>query len=141
MYFNYLIISIFVIFLTSCSNDDLKKFEIKEKNLDMQVLEAYEVGKKSLEEGDVLFAAKKFNEAEMLFPQSDWAPKAALMAAYSYYSQNYFGDTIAELERFIRVYPLNQNLDYAYYLLAVSYYGQIVDETKDLNSIINAKKN
>ena len=141
MYFNYFIISIFVIFLTSCSNDVVKKSVLKEKNLDMQVLEAYEQGKQSLEEGDVLFAAKKFNEAEMLFPQSDWAPKAALMAGYSYYSQNYLGDAIAELERFIRVYPLNQNLDYAYYLLAVSYYEQIVDETKDLNSIINAKKN
>ena len=141
MYFNYFIISFFVIFLTSCSNDVVKKSVLKEKNLDMQVLEAYEEGKKSLEEGDVLFAAKKFNEAEMLFPQSDWAPKAALMAGYSYYSQNYLGDAIAELERFIRVYPLNQNIDYAYYLLAVSYYEQIVDETKDLNSIINAKKN
>ncbi len=141
MYFNYLIISIFVIFITSCSNNVLKKSELKEKSLDMQVLEAYEEGKKSLEEGDVLFAAKKFNEAEMLFPQSDWAPKAALMAGYSYYSQNYLGDAVAELERFIKVYPLNQDLDYAYYLLAVSYYEQIVDETKDLNSIINAKKN
>ena len=80
MYFNYFIISIFVIFLTSCSNDVVKKSVLKEKNLDMQVLEAYEQGKQSLEEGDVLFAAKKFNEAEMLFPQSDWAPKAALMA-------------------------------------------------------------
>tara|TARA_Y100000996_G_C22526775_1_gene644759 strand:- start:485 stop:1330 length:846 start_codon:yes stop_codon:yes gene_type:complete len=141
MYFNYLIISIFVIFLNSCSNDAVKKSVLKEKSLDMQVLEAYEQGKKSLEEGDALFAAKKFNEAEMLFPQSDWAPKAALMAGYSYYSQNYLGDAVAELERFIRVYPLNLDLDYAYYLLAVSYYEQIVDETKDLNSIINAKKN
>ena len=141
MYFNYLIISIFVIFLNSCSNDAVKKSVLKEKSLDMQVLEAYEQGKKSLEEGDALFAAKKFNEAEMLFPQSDWAPKAALMAVYSYYSQNYLGDAVAELERFIRVYPLNLDLDYAYYLLAVSYYEQIVDETKDLNSIINAKKN
>ena len=39
--------------------------------------------------GDVLYAAKKFNEAEILFPQSEWAPKAALMAAYAYYTQDY----------------------------------------------------
>ena len=57
---------------------------------------------KSLEKGDVLFAAKKFNEAEILFPQSEWAPKSALMAAYSYYIQDYYGDAIAELERFIK---------------------------------------
>ena len=95
---------------------------------------------KSLEEGDVLFAAKKFNEAEILFPQSEWAPKSALMAAYSYYSQDYYGDAIAELERFIKVYPKHKNLDYAYYLLAICYYEQIVDEKKDLQSIIKAKK-
>ena len=45
---------------------------------------------KSLNEGDAIFAAKKFNEAEILFPQSSMAPKSALMAAYSYYSQNYY---------------------------------------------------
>ena len=62
------------------------------------------------------------------------------MAAYSYYIQDYYGDAIAELERFIKVYPKNKNLDYAYYLLAICYYEQIVDEKKDLQSIINAKK-
>ena len=95
---------------------------------------------KSLKSGDVLYAAKKFNEAEILFPQSEWAPKSALMAAYSYYTQDYYGDAIAELKRFLRVYPLNKNLDYVHYLLGVSYYEQIVDEKKDLQSIINAKK-
>ena len=129
-----------VIFLfVSCTKKEIQKSIIKEKSLDMQVLEAYTEGKKSLEEGDVLFAAKKFNEAEILYPQSAWAPKAALMAAYSYYIQDYYGDAIAELQRFIRVYPQSKNLDYANYLLAKIYYEQIVDEKKDLQSIINAK--
>ena len=125
----------------SCSKDIKKKSIINEKSLDLQVLEAYEEGMKSLKGGDVLFAAKKFNEAEILFPQSDWAPKSALMAAYSYYTQDYFGDAIAELNRFIKIYPQNNNLDYAYYMLALSYFEQIVDEKKDLQSIERAKKN
>ena len=62
---------------------------------------------KSLEGRRCFFAAKKFNEAEILFPQSEWAPKSALMAAYSYYSQDYYEDAIAELERFIKVYPIS----------------------------------
>ena len=89
----------------------------------------------------MLYAAKKFNEAEILFPQSDWAPKSALMAAYSYYIQDYYGDAIEELIRFKKVYPNHKNLDYANYLLAVCYYEQIVDEKKDLESIIKAKEN
>ena len=136
----FLFIILFFILISCAKKEELKESVIKEKSLDLQVLEAYQLGMKNLESGDVIYAAKKFNEAEILFPQSEWAPKSALMAAYSYYTQDYYGDTIAELERFIRVYPLNKNLDYAYYLLGVSHYEQIVDEKKDLQSIIKAKK-
>ena len=135
----FLFIALFA-FLLSCSKEEIKESIIKEKSLDLQVLEAYQEGVKSLETGDVLYAAKKFNEAETLFPQSEWAPKSALMAAYAYYTQDYYSDVIAELERFILVYPLNKNLDYVYYLLGISYYEQIVDEKKDLQSIIKAKE-
>ncbi len=135
----FLILSISVL-LISCSKKEIKEDLIVEKSLEMQVLEAYEEGMKALNSNDVLFAAKKFNEAEILFPQSEWAPKSALMAAYSYYKQDYYGDAIAELNRFLRVYPQHKNISYAYYLLGVSYYEQIVDEKKDLQSIINAKK-
>ena len=103
------------------------------------MIETFKEGLKELERGDALFAAKKFNEAEILFPQSDYAPKAALMAAYSYYSQNYYGDAVAELERFLKIYPNHFNIDYAIYLLGLCYYEQIVDETKDLQSIDFAK--
>ncbi len=126
-------------FLTSCSKETIKESKILEKSLELQVFEAYNEGLKSLEEGDVLFAAKKFNEAEILFPQSEWAPRSALMAAYSYYIQDYYGDAEEELLRFKKVYPKHKDLDYVNYLLAICYYEQIVDETKDLQSIIQAK--
>ena len=135
----FLSLILFLIFI-SCSKNVEKDSSIKEKSLDLQVLEAYSEGKKSLEEGDVLFAAKKFNEAEVLFPQSKWAPRAALMAAYSYYTQDYYLDAIAELDRFLIVYPNYKDMDYVYYLMGLSYYEQIVDETKDLESIIKAKE-
>ncbi|MDC3341826.1 outer membrane protein assembly factor BamD [Candidatus Pelagibacter sp.] len=135
-----LISLLIIIFLfASCSKEVKREIVIKEKSLDLQVIEVYNEGLKALEGGDVLFAAKKFNEAEILYPQSDWAPNSALMAAYAYYTQDYYGDVAAEIERFIKVYPKNKNLDYAYYLLAITYYEQIVDEKKDLQSILNAK--
>ena len=137
---HFILILLFVIF-ASCSKEELNHSVIKEKSLDGQVLEAYTEGLESLRGGDVLFAAKKFNEAEMLFPQSEWAPKSALMAAYSYYSQDYLDDAIVELERFLNVYPLSKNKDYALYLLATSHYEKIVDEKKDLQSILSAKNN
>ena len=136
----FLNLILIILFCFSCSKKEIKKSVINEKSLELQVFEAYEEGVESLEKGDVLFAAKKFNEAEILFPQSDWAPKSALMAAYSYYIQDYYGDAISELIRFKKVYPKHKNLDYVNYLLAICYYEQIVDEKKDLQSILKAKE-
>jgi outer membrane protein assembly factor BamD len=134
---SYLII-IFIVCI-SCTKEVVKDSVIIEKNIESQMLEVYNEGLEALKNGDVLYAANKFNEAEILYPQSQSAPKAAIMAAYSYYSQDYYGDAIAELKRFFRVYPNHKNMDYAEYMLALSYYEQIVDETKDLKSISNAK--
>ena len=103
----FLCLIILIIPLISCSNNKINKSQIKEKDLESQVLEAYEEGLKSLKDGDVIFASKKFNEAETLFPQSKWAPKSSLMAAYSYYSQDYYEDSILELERFLEIYPFH----------------------------------
>ena len=131
----------FFIILVSCSKDKIQPSVIKEKSLELQVLEAYNLGKDALEGGDVLYAAKKFNEAETLFPQSEYAPKSALMAAYSYYAQDYYQDSIAELKRFLRVYPSHKNISYVHYLIGICYFEQIVDEKKDLQSIQSAKTN
>lgn len=134
-----LIIALFLIF-SSCSKEEKKISTISEKSIELQILESYKEGLKELDGGDALYAAKKFNEVEIMFPQSEWAPKSTLMAAYAYYSQQYYFDTIEELKIFIKKYPKHENLDYAHYLLGICYYEQIVDEKKDLNSIILAKK-
>ena len=136
---NFILILSLSIICFSCSKEIAEETIIQEKNMELQMIEAYKKGLEELERGDALYAAKKFNEAEVLFPQSDYAPKAALMAAYSYYSQNYYGDAIAELERFIKIYPNDYNISYAEYLLGLCFYEQIIDEKKDLQSIDNAK--
>ena len=136
---NILIILIFL-FLNSCSNDKKKIDIIEEEDIELQMIDSYKEGVKALEDGDVLFAAKKFNEAELVYPQSDWAPKSALMSAYSYYIQDYYGDAIFELNRFIKTYPKDLRLSYAHFLLGMCYYEQIVDEKKDLGPILKAKE-
>ncbi len=104
------------------------------------MIDSYREGLKAFNDGDALFAAQKFNEAELLYPQSDWAPRSALMAAYSYYSQDYYGDAIYELERFIKTYPYDTRVDYAHFLLAMCFYEKIVDEKKDLGPLLKAEK-
>ena len=142
MFFNKIkIISVIalLIFNLSCSKKIDKKSIIIEKSMESQILEAWNEGLKELERGEVLYAAKKFNEVEILFPQSEWAPKSTLMAAYAYYTQDYYFDTIEEIKTFLRKYPNHKDSDYADFLMGMAYYDQIVDETKDLNSILLAK--
>ena len=139
-YLKYILI-IFILVLTSCKNEKKEVSVIEETSIDLQMIQAYNEGLKNLELGDAIVAAKKFNEAEILFPQSKWAPRASLMSAYSYYSQEYFSNAIGELERFLETYPSHERVSYAYYLLGICYYDQIVDEKRDLKVIEDAKKN
>ncbi len=136
---NFLFFLLLIINLASCSKKEEKVSLIKEKNLEMQMIEAYNEGLEEFNKGDVFFAAKKFNEVELLYPQSIWAPRSTLMAAYAWYSQLYFNDAIFELERFLDKYKNHPNTDYAYYLLGICHYNQIIDEKKDLGEILKAK--
>ena len=141
MKFQNFLLSLFILFcLISCADKKEKVSIIKEDNLEMQMIEAYNEGLKEFNKGDIFFAVKKFNEVELLYPQSFWAPRSTLMAAYAYYSQLYYSDAIYELERFLDKYKNHPNTDYALYLLALCHYNQIVDEKKDLGEIIKSKK-
>ena len=135
-----LIYLIFFILIFSCSKKVDQKSNLKEKNLETQMIEVYKQGLEEFERGDVIFAGRKFSEAELLFPQSIWAPRAVLMSAYGYFSQGYYSYAINDLERFLVKYKNHPQTDYAYYLLALCHYDQIVDEKKDLKEILLAKK-
>ncbi len=137
---NYLLIILIIFGFYSCSEKEKKISVIKENNLEMQMIEVYNEGLKELNKGDIFFAAKKFNEVELLYPQSIWAPRSNLMAAYAYYTQLYYQDAILELERFLEKYQNHPNRDYAYYFIAICHYNQIVDEKKDLGEIIKSKQ-
>ena len=126
-YFVKFFLIIVFIFITSCKNDDTKISVIEEKDLDLQMIDAYKEGLKLLDENYPLEAAKKFSEAEILYPQSMWAPRSSLMSAYSYYYGSYYLDAIDELKRFIKIYPNSERINFAYYLLAMSHYEQITD--------------
>ena len=126
-------------FLNSCAKEEKEISVIKENKQDLELVVTYKEAYKALNEGDPYFAAKKFLEAELLYPQSRWASKSALMASYSYYMQNYYAEAISNLERYLKTYPTDANLDYAHYLIGMCYYETIEDEKRDSEPIIKAK--
>ncbi len=135
----FLIFFIASFFLTNCSKKEQVSM-IVEEDVELQMIRAFREGYDEFKAGDSIYAAKKFNEAELLFPQSSWAPKAALMAAYVYYAQDYYFDAEAELKRFIKTYPKNPDLNYAHFLLAMCYYEKIVNEKKDSGPLLLAQE-
>ena len=136
---NSFIIFLFILFLNACSNNNNEISSIKEVNQELEIEQNYKEAYKALEEGDPYFASKKFLEAELLFPQSLWAPRSALMASYSFYIQNYYAEALSNLERYLKTYPKDQNQVYAHYLIAMCYYESIEDEKKDLGPLLDAQ--
>ena len=135
-----LVILIIIFSINSCAKEKKEISLIKETSQELEMVEAYKQAYEALEQNDPYFAAKKFLEAELLFPQSEWAPRSALMASYSYYLQNYYSEALFNLERYIKTYPNDNNLSYAHYLIAMCYYETIEDEKRDSGPLVDAKK-
>ena len=137
---SYILILLILIFAVSCSKKEAKIQNIKKKSQELEMSIAYKEALDKLEINDTYNAAQKFLEAELLFPQSRWAPQSALMASYSYYIQNYYSEAVSNLNRFLKTYPKNENVVYAHYLIGICYYEMIEDEKRDINPILKSKE-
>jgi outer membrane protein assembly factor BamD len=76
-------------------------------------------------------AAKKFDEVERIHPYSEWARKSLIMSAYSNYESEQYTDAVTSAKRYVTLYPGTDDAAYAQYLIAESYYQQIVDVGRD----------
>jgi len=128
-----------LILLSTCGSPE-KKAGKQSLSTKEQAIEVYKEGLKAIERSDYFFASKKFSEAEILLPQSQWAAKSALMVGYCFYSINFYTEAISNLKRFTKTYPASKNLDYAHYLIAMSYYEQILNEEKDIEPLLKSKE-
>lgn len=132
---------VFLIFsFPSCSKKKEIVIEVKEFDQELEMITAYKEGMSELEKNNFNFAAKKFLEAELLYPQSEWASKSLLMAGYSYYLNDYYLEALNSLEQFLITYANSENKAYAEYLIAICYYESVVDEKRDTDSLLKAKQ-
>jgi len=100
----------------------------------------YAAAQERLELGRTRQAAILFDEVERQHPYSPWARRAQLMSAFSYYAARDYSKAIQSAQRFLSIHPGNKNAPYAYYLVAVSYYEQISDVTRDQKTTLQAKQ-
>ena len=129
-----------ITFLLSCGGPKLDEQAIKPPTSNEEAIKIYQEGLDGMLEGNFLYASRKFSEAEGMLPQIDWASKSALMSSYCLYNINFYQEAVLNLERFIRIYPASPYISYAHYLIAISYYEQILDEDKDIQPLLVSKK-
>ncbi len=91
----------------------------------------YTAAKRTMDRGDYDTAAKLFDEVERQHPYSVWARRAQIMSAFNYYLAQKYTDAISSAQRFLTIHPGNVEAPYAHYLVAMSYYQQIADVTRD----------
>ncbi|MEQ1687303.1 MAG: outer membrane protein assembly factor BamD [Sphingopyxis sp.] len=91
----------------------------------------YTAAKSRMDNGDYRVAAALFDEVERQHPHSAWARRAQLMSAFNYYAARQHTESLASAQRFLQLHPGNRDAPYAYYLVALNYYEQISDVTRD----------
>ena len=120
--------AVFVLPLGACAG---KKVKSDTAYVARDVNTLYALAKKSADRGDYVRAAALFDEVERQHPYSVWARRAQLMSAFSYYMAQQYNDAVSSAQRFISIHPGNQDAPYANYLIAMSYYQQIADVSRD----------
>jgi outer membrane protein assembly factor BamD len=91
----------------------------------------YALAKRRMDSGSYEESAKLFDEVERQHPYSVWARRAQLMSSFSYYLAKKYPEAISSSQRFLSIHPGNSQAPYAHYLIAMSYYEQIADVTRD----------
>ena len=139
MFKNLLILLLSIFLLFSCSKKN-KETVVSEPTDEEKAVSIYAEAVEALDKGDAFYAGNKFKDVETLMPQSDWAAKASLMASYADYSRNAYSSSLFRLERHLKNYPADKNIPYVHYLIAMCNYEQILDERKDIEPLLKAKK-
>ena len=99
----------------------------------------YMAAKDRLDQGNAKQAAALFDEVERQHPYSPWARRAQLMSAFSYYAARDYAKATQSAQRFLSIHPGNKDAPYAYYLIALCYYEQISDVTRDQKITLQAQ--
>ena len=119
--------------LVACAGDEPPYVE-------RSVEELYNAAMDDLQRDRFAGAAVAFEEVERQHPYSVWATRAQLMAAYAFYQDNKYDQAVLAANRFIQLHPGHRDVDYAYYLVAISYYERISDVRRDQEMTDDARR-
>ncbi|MBK9160551.1 MAG: outer membrane protein assembly factor BamD [Nitrosomonadales bacterium] len=103
-----------------------------EQTRQLSAAEIYNTGKAALNEGDYSIAIKHFESLQARFPYGRYAQQAMLETAYAYYRQGEPEPSISAADRFIKQYPNDPHVDYAYYVKGLANFNGEIGILKSL---------
>ncbi|MDE2915284.1 MAG: outer membrane protein assembly factor BamD [Paracoccaceae bacterium] len=118
--------------VAGCSGDDAESVEDQPPDV------LYQSARQNLDAGDFVEAAESFGEVERLYPYSDWAKRAVVMSAFAFHQAGLYDNSREAALRYLDFYPADEDAAYARYLVALSYYDQIDDVSRDQSITVNA---
>lgn len=121
-----LVVSLLTLGMAACTSTDKEEVPVERP-----AEELFDSAQGAFDEKNYQEATRLYNEVERQHPYSQWATKAQLMSAYSSYEDDRYDEAIIALDRFIELHPGHEEIDYAYYLKALTYYEQISDVARD----------
>jgi len=124
-----LLILAFIIAVSGCQSANKRKQELA--YVERPVEQLYNQAALELDKRNYDRAILLFNEVERQHPYSEWARKSMVMTAYASYQANDYDEAISGAQSYLGLHPGGSEADYAYYLIAVSYFDQIVDIGRD----------
>ncbi|OWU83954.1 competence protein ComL [Oceanicola sp. 22II-s10i] len=116
-------------FVAACGTGDKSAKELPLENYTAEQI--YDRGEYELNRARFEQAAEFFEEIERLYPYTDWAKRALIMNAFANHRGQNYEESRAAAQRFLDVYPADDDAAYAAYLLALSYYDQIDEIGRD----------
>jgi outer membrane protein assembly factor BamD len=117
--------------LAGCGTLGLNRTAADTRYVARDVNTLYNAGFQRLQNRQYQQAALIFDEVERQHPYSIWARRAQLMSAFSYYAADDHTKSIESARRFLSIHPGNRDAPYALYLIALNYYEQISDVSRD----------
>jgi outer membrane protein assembly factor BamD len=91
----------------------------------------FETAEAELENGKAEKAAELFADVERLYPYSEWAKRALIMSAFANHQDGNYEQSRADAQRYLDFYPADEDAAYAQYLMALSFYDQIDNVSRD----------
>jgi outer membrane protein assembly factor BamD len=84
----------------------------------------YENAKEALDNGDYSGAVDRFTQLEARYPYGRYAQQAQLETIYAHYKAKDPVSAVAAADRFIKLHPRHESVDYAYYLRGLATFNQ-----------------